>query len=326
MSARCPPAFADGSGMCWCPRHAAAETVHVDSSNERSNDAGRLDPAAVRRRFLDALNRQDLTEAEACVDPTRHRENCVGFTDGYVSWADVKTSVQTIWKGLPDLHVKLHDLATGPDFAIARGTVSGTALGRLYGHRQPNITMRRATSTTSDLTRGGPSSGYNRPTYSARCASCTDASSAWPGSAPCSSANTRPTTRPNPPSAGSYRSLPASALSAATKPSEHDDQPPVLLGRAPRERSYRSFHMSGSNARLTVSDCIQSDGAAITRMASLSPTRGLAQRAERRAPQSRRASRPHNSDAGFAESLGPSVSRVILGNGENGLSRKSMIG
>ena len=33
----------------------------------------------------------------------------------------------------PDLHVKLHDLATGPDFAIARGTVSGTALGRLYG-------------------------------------------------------------------------------------------------------------------------------------------------------------------------------------------------
>ena len=121
------PCVADGSGMCWCPWHAAAETVHVDSSNERSNDAGRLDPAAVRRRFLDALNRQDLTEAEACVVPTRYRENCD------VNWADAKTSVQTIWKGLPDLHVKLHDLATGPDFAIARGTVSGTALGRLYG-------------------------------------------------------------------------------------------------------------------------------------------------------------------------------------------------
>src|SRR6478609_2106879 len=55
--------------------------------------------------------------------------------------------------------------------------------------------MTRATSTTSDLTRAGSSSGYNRPTYSARCASCTDASSAWPGSAPCSSANTR---RPDP--------------------------------------------------------------------------------------------------------------------------------
>jgi predicted ester cyclase len=119
--------------MCWCPRHAAAETLHVDSSNERSNDAGRLAPAAVYRRFLDALNRQDLTEAEAWVDPTRYRENYVGFTDGYVNWADAQTSVQTIWKGLPDLHVKLHDLANGPDFTIARGTVSGTALGRLYG-------------------------------------------------------------------------------------------------------------------------------------------------------------------------------------------------
>jgi predicted ester cyclase len=105
----------------------------VDSSNERSNDAGRLDPAAVYRRFLDALNRQDLTEAEACVDPTRYREKCVGFTDGYVNWADAKISVQTIWKGLPDLYVELHDLAIGPDFAIARGTVSGAALGRLYG-------------------------------------------------------------------------------------------------------------------------------------------------------------------------------------------------
>ena len=81
---------ADGSGMCWCPRHAAAETVHVDSSNERSNDAGRLAPAAVYRRFLDALNRQDLTEAEPCVDLTQYRENCVGFTDGYANWADAK--------------------------------------------------------------------------------------------------------------------------------------------------------------------------------------------------------------------------------------------
>jgi hypothetical protein len=99
------------------PAARCGRTVHVDSSNERSNDAGRLDPAAVYRRFLDALNRQDLTEAEACVDPTRYRENRVGFTDGYVNWADAKTSVQTIWKGLPDLRVKLHDLATGPDFA-----------------------------------------------------------------------------------------------------------------------------------------------------------------------------------------------------------------
>lgn len=73
-------------------------------SNEQSADAGRLDPAAVYRRFLDALNRQDLIEAEACVDPNQYRENCVGLTDGYPNWADAKTSVQTSWKGLPDLH------------------------------------------------------------------------------------------------------------------------------------------------------------------------------------------------------------------------------
>jgi hypothetical protein len=60
---------------------------------------------AVYRRFLDALNRQDLAAAEACVDPARYRENCVGFTDGYVDWAGATASVQTIWKGLPDLHV-----------------------------------------------------------------------------------------------------------------------------------------------------------------------------------------------------------------------------
>src|SRR6185437_7996964 len=164
--------------------------------------------------------------------------------------------------------------------------------------------MSRATSTTSDLTRGGPSSGYNRPTYSARCASCTDASSAWPGSAPCSSANTRPTTRPNPPSAGSYRSLPAGALSVATKPSEHDDQPPVLLGRAPRERSYRSFHMGGPNAPVTVSECIKNDRSALTRMALLSPRcEDFDSVSERRVLQFRRASRPHTSDAVFVESL-----------------------
>jgi predicted ester cyclase len=102
-------------------------------SSEQSTDVGGSDPAAVYRRFLDALNRQDLAEAEACVDPARYRENCVGFTDGYVNWADAKASLQTIWKGLPDLHVELHDLAAGPGFAMARGTVSGTALGRLYG-------------------------------------------------------------------------------------------------------------------------------------------------------------------------------------------------
>jgi predicted ester cyclase len=103
-------------------------------SEESSRGSGAsAEAVAVYRRFLDALNRQDLAAAEACVDPARYRENCVGFTDGYVDWAGAAASVQTIWRGLPDLHVELHNLAAGADFVVGRGTVSGTALGRLYG-------------------------------------------------------------------------------------------------------------------------------------------------------------------------------------------------
>lgn len=91
------------------------------------------DPAAVYRRFLDSLNRKDLAAAERCVDVDRYRENCVAFTPGWVSWDLAKASVEAVWKALPDLHVDLHNVATGRDFAVARGTVSGTALGRLYG-------------------------------------------------------------------------------------------------------------------------------------------------------------------------------------------------
>jgi hypothetical protein len=72
----------DGPGVL-APWRGAAETGHVN--NDQSPGAGSPDPAAVYRRFLDALNRRDLTAAEACVDPTRYRENCVGFTDGYAS-------------------------------------------------------------------------------------------------------------------------------------------------------------------------------------------------------------------------------------------------
>lgn len=91
------------------------------------------DPAQVYRRFLEALNAQDMDAAEACVDAAAYRENCVAFTPGWVNWADARASLQTIWKGLPDLNVELHDLVAADDVALARGTVSGTALGRLYG-------------------------------------------------------------------------------------------------------------------------------------------------------------------------------------------------
>ena len=90
-------------------------------------------PSVVYKSFLDALNRQDLDAATRCVNVERYRENCVAFTKGFVDWEDTKASVLTIWKALPDLRVELHQLADGPGHALARGTVRGTAEGRLYG-------------------------------------------------------------------------------------------------------------------------------------------------------------------------------------------------
>jgi predicted ester cyclase len=89
--------------------------------------------AEVYRGFLDAVNRQDLEAAETFIDVARYRENCVGFTRGFVAWGEAKESVRTVWKGIPDLHVELHEVMADGDAALARGTVSGTASGRLYG-------------------------------------------------------------------------------------------------------------------------------------------------------------------------------------------------
>jgi predicted ester cyclase len=106
----------------------------VDPENipgEAAVDAA--NPAHVYRQFLDALNAQDLVAAERWVNVEAYRENCVGFTPGWVGWIEARASLEPIWKAIPDLHVELHDLVAGPDIALARGTVGGTALGRLYG-------------------------------------------------------------------------------------------------------------------------------------------------------------------------------------------------
>jgi predicted ester cyclase len=87
----------------------------------------------VYRGFIEALNRQDLEAAERFVDVERYRENCVGFTRGYVDWSGAKESVRQVWKGIPDLRVELRDILAGEDVAVAHGTARGTALGRLYG-------------------------------------------------------------------------------------------------------------------------------------------------------------------------------------------------
>jgi predicted ester cyclase len=89
--------------------------------------------AEVYRGFLEAVNRQDLEEAERFVNVDRYRENCVGFTRGFVAWDEAKKSVRTVWRGLPDLRVELHEVLGNGEVALARGTVSGTATGRLYG-------------------------------------------------------------------------------------------------------------------------------------------------------------------------------------------------
>jgi predicted ester cyclase len=90
-------------------------------------------PAGVYHGFIDAVNRQDLDEAARFVDPARYRENCVGFTRGFVDWEQAKESVRRVWKGLPDLRVELAQVTADGDVALAHGTVRGTATGRLYG-------------------------------------------------------------------------------------------------------------------------------------------------------------------------------------------------
>ena len=90
------------------------------------------------RSFLTALNDQDLAAAARCVHPDLYREDCIGFTGGWVGWAEATASLTTVWRGLPDLRVELLDVAVtaqGPEgmVVLAHGRASGTADGRLYG-------------------------------------------------------------------------------------------------------------------------------------------------------------------------------------------------
>jgi len=93
--------------------------------------AGRA--ASIYTGFIDAVNHQDLEGAERFVDADRYRENCVGFTHGFVGWEEAKESVRQVWKGLPDLRVELAQVLADDTVALAHGTVRGTATGRLYG-------------------------------------------------------------------------------------------------------------------------------------------------------------------------------------------------
>ena len=92
-----------------------------------------MDAGQVYTGFIDAVNRQDLDGAAHFVDVVRYRENCVGFTRGFVGWEDAKASVRKVWQGLPDLRVELSRVLADAEVAVAHGTVRGTATGRLYG-------------------------------------------------------------------------------------------------------------------------------------------------------------------------------------------------
>lgn len=91
------------------------------------------DPRRVYRDFITALNAQDLEAAAGLVDVSRYREDCVGFTGGFVDWPKATTSLQKIWLGLPDLRVELETVAADGPVVVAHGHASGTASGKLYG-------------------------------------------------------------------------------------------------------------------------------------------------------------------------------------------------
>ena len=104
-----------------------------------------MDAGQVYTGFIDAVNRQDLDGAAHFVDVVRYRENCVGFTRGFVGWEDAKASVRKVWQGLPDLRVELSRVLADAEVAVAHGTVRGTATGR---RPPPSVPLRPASSTT----------------------------------------------------------------------------------------------------------------------------------------------------------------------------------
>ena len=87
----------------------------------------------IYRGFIDAVNSKDLDAAAKFVNATRYRENCIGFTGGFVNWEQARASLLRVWKGLPDLRAELPHITAHGDVVLAHGTASGTAMGRLYG-------------------------------------------------------------------------------------------------------------------------------------------------------------------------------------------------
>ena len=87
----------------------------------------------VYERYIELLNAQDFGALDEVVDPERYREICVGFTPGWVNLEDAISAYKRIPVGIPDLHVRIDDLAAEGDRVYARLTLTGTNTGRFFG-------------------------------------------------------------------------------------------------------------------------------------------------------------------------------------------------
>ena len=104
-----------------------------DADNQRSSESRRDTAAETYLSFLDALNGCDLDRAQETVDAERWREVCVGYTSGVIEWPQSRASMESVWKGIPDLRFEAEHLISDGRHVVAVGTVRGKQSGRLFG-------------------------------------------------------------------------------------------------------------------------------------------------------------------------------------------------
>lgn len=108
--------------------------MSVSNTENQQDDQSRSDDVVeVYRSFLDALNGCDLDRAERSVDVDRWREICVGFTSGVIEWPESRSSMEVVWKGIPDLAFEPRHIVSDGSQVVAVGSVRGRQSGRLFG-------------------------------------------------------------------------------------------------------------------------------------------------------------------------------------------------
>lgn len=84
-------------------------------------------------KYVELLNRQQIDKLPEVVDVEKYREDCVGFTSGWVSYPEAIQSVQRVYVAIPDVHIQVDELIAEDDLVYARATVTGTNTGSLFG-------------------------------------------------------------------------------------------------------------------------------------------------------------------------------------------------